>query len=26
LLNMFDAADVPHVTGFGDSTGRLTGV
>ena len=23
LLNMFDAADVPHVTGFGDSTGRL---
>jgi hypothetical protein len=26
LLNMFDAADVPHVAGFGDSNGRLTGV
>ena len=26
FLNMFDAADVPHVAGFGDSTGRLTGV
>jgi hypothetical protein len=26
LLNMFDAADVPHVAGFGDSTGRLTGI
>ena len=26
LLNMFDAANVPHVSGFGDSTGRLSGV
>jgi hypothetical protein len=26
LLNMFDAADVPHVAGFGDSSGRLMGV
>jgi hypothetical protein len=26
LLNMFDAADVPHVSGFGDSTGRLSGL
>jgi len=26
FLNMFDAADVPTVSGFGDSTGRLTGL
>jgi hypothetical protein len=26
LLNMFDVAGVPDVEGFGDSTGRLTGV
>jgi hypothetical protein len=26
FLNMFDAADVPNVSGFGDSTGRLTGL
>ena len=26
LLNMFDQAAVPDVTGFGDSTGRLTGI
>ena len=26
LLNMFDVAGVPNVEGFGDSTGRLTGV
>ena len=26
LLNMFDAANLPHVSGFGDSTGRLSGV
>jgi len=26
FLNMFDLAGVPHVDGFGDSTGRLTGV
>ncbi len=26
LLNMFDQAAVPDVTGFGDSTGRLSGV
>ena len=26
LLNMFDVAAVPDVEGFGDSTGRLTGV
>jgi hypothetical protein len=26
FLNMFDMAGVPHVEGFGDSTGRLTGV
>ena len=26
LLNMFDYASVPHIDGFGDSTGRLTGV
>jgi hypothetical protein len=25
-LNMFDQAAVPDVTGFGDSTGRLTGI
>ena len=25
-LNMLDLADVPNVVGFGDSTGRLTGV
>ena len=24
FLNMFDAAEVPHVDGFGDSNGRLT--
>jgi hypothetical protein len=24
FLNMFDLAGVPHVAGFGDSTGRLT--
>ena len=24
FLNMFDVAGVPHVEGFGDSTGRLT--
>ena len=24
FLNMFDLAGVPHVDGFGDSTGRLT--
>ena len=26
LLNMLDHAGVPHVEGFGDSTGRLTGL
>lgn len=26
LLNMFDVAEIPHVAGFGDSTGRLTGL
>ena len=26
FLNMFDAANVPHVSGFGDSTGRLSGL
>jgi hypothetical protein len=26
LLNMFDVAGLPHVEGFGDSTGRLTGL
>jgi hypothetical protein len=26
FLNMFDVAGLPHVEGFGDSTGRLTGV
>ena len=26
FLNMFDLAGLPHVDGFGDSTGRLTGV
>ena len=26
FLNMFDAAGVPHVEGFGDSTGRLRGL
>ena len=26
LLNMFDAANVPHVAGFGDSSGRLADV
>jgi hypothetical protein len=26
FLNMFDAADLPTVKGFGDSTGRLSGV
>ena len=26
FLNMFDAAGVPDIDGFGDSTGRLTGV
>ena len=26
LLNMFDFAGIPHVEGFGDSTGRLTDV
>jgi hypothetical protein len=26
LLNMFDFAGIPHIEGFGDSTGRLTGV
>src|SRR5580765_7528321 len=26
FLNMFDFAGVPQVTGFGDSTGRLTGL
>jgi hypothetical protein len=26
FLNMFDLASLPHVDGFGDSTGRLTGV
>jgi hypothetical protein len=26
FLNMFDLAGVPHVDGFGDSTGRLTGL
>jgi uncharacterized protein DUF1552 len=26
FLNMFDLAAVPHVDGFGDSTGRLTGL
>jgi Protein of unknown function (DUF1552) len=26
LLNMFDYAELPHVEGFGDSTGRLTGL
>ena len=26
LLNMFDQAAVPDVTGFGDSTGRLSGL
>ncbi|RPI56829.1 MAG: DUF1552 domain-containing protein [Acidobacteria bacterium] len=26
LLNMFDVAEVPNVEGFGDSTGRLTGL
>jgi len=26
FLNMFDVADVPNVTGFGDSTGRLAGL
>jgi hypothetical protein len=26
FLNMFDLAGVPHVDGFGDSTGRLPGV
>jgi hypothetical protein len=26
FLNMFDAAGVPAVAGFGDSTGRLTGL
>jgi hypothetical protein len=26
FLNMFDLAGVPHVDGFGDSTGRLAGV
>jgi len=24
FLNMFDLADLPHVDGFGDSTGRLS--
>jgi len=24
FLNMFDLAGMPHVDGFGDSTGRLT--
>jgi len=26
LLTMFDHAELPHVEGFGDSTGRLTGL
>ena len=26
LLNMFDLGGVPEVQGFGDSTGRLTGI
>ena len=26
LLNMFDFAGIPHIEGFGDSTGRLTDV
>jgi hypothetical protein len=26
FLNMFDMAGLPHVDGFGDSTGRLTGL
>jgi hypothetical protein len=26
FLNMFDLAGLPHVDGFGDSTGRLTGL
>jgi hypothetical protein len=26
LLNMFDHAGVPSIEGFGDSTGRLTGL